>query len=186
MSTLAFEATGRATTDPAHPKRPRPGTGQPGPGSDRAGTDRAGAARSGAGGTGSDRADGPAAGSDPVEEVTEAVRRVVAAHPGLAVTLRVEYAGRTYLAAGRLADGHGDRTGGRTPGRGPGRPAGHPTAGLADGGPEPAGLDAGPGDARRRPGGPAGRTDPARPTLLDNDATDRRVVRSDRAATVGR
>ncbi|MCI4063014.1 hypothetical protein MRQ36_10675 [Micromonospora sp. R77] len=33
---------------------------------------------------------------DPVEEVAEAVRRVVAAHPGLAVTLRVEHDGRAY------------------------------------------------------------------------------------------
>ncbi|WKU02702.1 hypothetical protein [Micromonospora sp. HUAS LYJ1] len=35
-------------------------------------------------------------GGDPVEEVAEAVRRVVAARPGLTVVLRVEYAGRTY------------------------------------------------------------------------------------------
>ncbi|MEU4478269.1 hypothetical protein AB0F68_09450 [Micromonospora sp. NPDC023966] len=33
---------------------------------------------------------------DPVEEVAEAVRRVVAEHPGLAVTLRVELGGRAY------------------------------------------------------------------------------------------
>ncbi|MFC4146538.1 hypothetical protein ACFO0M_09745 [Micromonospora mangrovi] len=33
---------------------------------------------------------------DPVEEVAEAVRRVVAEHPGLAVTLRVEHDGRAY------------------------------------------------------------------------------------------
>ncbi|MGB2571109.1 hypothetical protein ACPFP2_22055 [Micromonospora citrea] len=35
-------------------------------------------------------------GRDPVREVVEAARRVVDAHPGLAVTLRVEYEGRTY------------------------------------------------------------------------------------------
>ncbi|GAA4564406.1 hypothetical protein GCM10023176_10280 [Micromonospora coerulea] len=33
---------------------------------------------------------------DPVEEVAEAVRRVVAEHPGLAVTLRVEHDGQAY------------------------------------------------------------------------------------------
>ncbi|NES16741.1 MULTISPECIES: hypothetical protein [Micromonospora] len=33
---------------------------------------------------------------DPVEEIAEAVRRVVAEHPGLAVTLRVEHGGHTY------------------------------------------------------------------------------------------
>ncbi|MEH1165653.1 hypothetical protein V6V47_09720 [Micromonospora sp. CPCC 205539] len=36
------------------------------------------------------------AGLGPVEEVAEAVRQVVAGHPGLAVTVRVEHAGRTY------------------------------------------------------------------------------------------
>ncbi|WP_319459977.1 hypothetical protein [Micromonospora sp. RTP1Z1] len=33
---------------------------------------------------------------DPVEEVAEAVRRVVAEHPGLVVTLRVEHDGQAY------------------------------------------------------------------------------------------
>ena len=33
---------------------------------------------------------------DPVEEVAEAVRRVVAEHPGMAVTLTVEQDGRAY------------------------------------------------------------------------------------------
>jgi hypothetical protein len=33
---------------------------------------------------------------DPVQEVAEAVRRVVAEHPGLAVTLRVEQGGQAY------------------------------------------------------------------------------------------
>lgn len=33
---------------------------------------------------------------DPVEEVAEAVRRVVAEHPGMAVTLRVEHDGQAY------------------------------------------------------------------------------------------
>jgi hypothetical protein len=33
---------------------------------------------------------------DPVEEVAEAVRRVVAEHPGLAVSLRVEQGGQAY------------------------------------------------------------------------------------------
>ncbi|MFI6232167.1 hypothetical protein ACIBD9_01230 [Micromonospora sp. NPDC050784] len=36
------------------------------------------------------------AGWGPVEEVAEAVRQVVGAYPGLAVTVRVEHAGRTY------------------------------------------------------------------------------------------
>ncbi|MET8231028.1 hypothetical protein ABZS77_10165 [Micromonospora sp. NPDC005298] len=36
------------------------------------------------------------AGWGPVEEVAEAVRQIVGAHPGLAVTVRVEHAGRTY------------------------------------------------------------------------------------------
>ncbi|MDG4806516.1 hypothetical protein O7634_07070 [Micromonospora sp. WMMD1120] len=35
-------------------------------------------------------------GWGPVEEVAEAVRQVVGAHPGLAVTVQVEHAGRTY------------------------------------------------------------------------------------------
>ncbi|MEU1749438.1 hypothetical protein [Micromonospora arida] len=36
------------------------------------------------------------AGWGPVEEVAEAIRQVVGAHPGLAVTVQVEHAGRTY------------------------------------------------------------------------------------------
>ncbi|MBQ0988991.1 hypothetical protein PSH03_000798 [Micromonospora sp. PSH03] len=36
------------------------------------------------------------AGWGPVEEVAEAVRQVVGAYPGLAVTVQVEHAGRTY------------------------------------------------------------------------------------------
>ncbi|MBM0276812.1 hypothetical protein [Micromonospora tarensis] len=36
------------------------------------------------------------AGWGPVEEVAEVVRQVVGAHPGLAVTVQVEHAGRTY------------------------------------------------------------------------------------------
>ncbi|GGO12147.1 hypothetical protein [Micromonospora parathelypteridis] len=39
---------------------------------------------------------GDVAGWGPVEEVAEAVRQVVGAHPGLAVTVHVEHAGRTY------------------------------------------------------------------------------------------
>ncbi|MET8281198.1 hypothetical protein [Micromonospora sp. NPDC005174] len=39
---------------------------------------------------------GDTAGWGPVEEVAEAVRQVVGAHPGLAVTVRVEHDGRTY------------------------------------------------------------------------------------------
>ncbi|MEU4551487.1 hypothetical protein EV382_4693 [Micromonospora violae] len=35
-------------------------------------------------------------GWGPVEEVAEAVRQVVGSHPGLAVTVQVEHAGRTY------------------------------------------------------------------------------------------
>ncbi|MET8266050.1 hypothetical protein ACWD8I_04565 [Micromonospora arida] len=36
------------------------------------------------------------AGWGPVEEVAEAIRQVVGAYPGLAVTVQVEHAGRTY------------------------------------------------------------------------------------------
>lgn len=43
-----------------------------------------------------ERPDPDAVGWGPVEEVTEAVRQVVGAHPGLAVTVRVEHDGRTY------------------------------------------------------------------------------------------
>ncbi|MFG3556286.1 hypothetical protein ACGGAQ_18080 [Micromonospora sp. NPDC047557] len=39
---------------------------------------------------------GDVVGWGPVEEVAEAVRQVVGAHPGLAVTVRVEHDGRTY------------------------------------------------------------------------------------------
>ncbi|MGC4748773.1 hypothetical protein ACLQ28_24425 [Micromonospora sp. DT201] len=39
---------------------------------------------------------GDVAGWGPVEEVAEAVRQVVGAYPGLAVTVHVEHAGRTY------------------------------------------------------------------------------------------
>ncbi|MGW2622632.1 hypothetical protein [Micromonospora taraxaci] len=39
---------------------------------------------------------GDTAGWGPVEEVAEAVRQVVGAHPGLAVTVHVEHDGRTY------------------------------------------------------------------------------------------
>ncbi|MEU4397998.1 hypothetical protein [Micromonospora orduensis] len=49
----------------------------------------------GTGRHGRDVPDEPA-GWGPVEEVAEAVRLVVGAHPGLAVTVRVEHAGRTY------------------------------------------------------------------------------------------
>ncbi|MFI9528202.1 hypothetical protein [Micromonospora rosaria] len=45
--------------------------------------------------TGITRAAGPA-GTDPVRAVAEAVRRVVAEHPGVAVTLRVEHDGQAY------------------------------------------------------------------------------------------
>ncbi|MGW5556404.1 hypothetical protein ACWER9_04150 [Micromonospora sp. NPDC003944] len=38
----------------------------------------------------------PGDGWGPVEEVAEAVRQVVGAYPGLAVTVQVEHAGRTY------------------------------------------------------------------------------------------
>ncbi|MEU4530923.1 hypothetical protein AB0F49_22105 [Micromonospora ureilytica] len=41
-------------------------------------------------------APGDVAGWGPVEEVAEAVRQVVGAYPGLAVTVQVEHAGRTY------------------------------------------------------------------------------------------
>ncbi|MFC0008065.1 hypothetical protein [Micromonospora siamensis] len=46
------------------------------------------------------------AGPDPVEEVAEAVRRVLAAYPDVTVTLRVEYDGRTYPL--RIAPSDGD------------------------------------------------------------------------------
>ncbi|MFJ6195976.1 hypothetical protein [Micromonospora sp. NPDC092111] len=73
-STVAFEATGRNGT-PGGPDRVGPARTRP---------DRAGPA-------------GPAGiGLAPVAEVAEAVRRVVAAHPGLSVVLRVAYEGRTY------------------------------------------------------------------------------------------
>ncbi|MFC8846570.1 MULTISPECIES: hypothetical protein [unclassified Micromonospora] len=39
---------------------------------------------------------GAAAGRDPVDEVSEAVARVVAAHPGMTVALRVEHDGQSY------------------------------------------------------------------------------------------
>ncbi|MEU1607342.1 hypothetical protein [Micromonospora matsumotoense] len=111
VSTLAFEATGRPTTDPAYPIAAPTGPGQPGAGQPGAGQPGAGQAelvRTGPGRTG---AGGPAAaGSDPVEEVAEAVRRVVAAHPGLTVALRVEYAGRTYPLRVERTD-TGDRNG---------------------------------------------------------------------------
>ncbi|MEV0944464.1 hypothetical protein AB0I90_29380 [Micromonospora wenchangensis] len=94
-STLAFEATGRATTAPAGADSAHPGSAatepaRPGPGP--AATAAAELARTGPGWAGP----GPAPGGDPVEEVAEAVRRVVATRPGLTVVLRVEYAGRTY------------------------------------------------------------------------------------------
>ncbi|MBQ0891690.1 hypothetical protein KBX37_00985 [Micromonospora sp. U56] len=73
-STVAFEATG-------HPGR------SDGPGWDGAG--RPEVARTGVGRSAVD-------GRDPVEEVAEAVRRVVAEHPGLSVVVRVEHEGRTY------------------------------------------------------------------------------------------
>ncbi|TDC76793.1 hypothetical protein E1193_23315 [Micromonospora sp. KC606] len=38
----------------------------------------------------------PGPDRDPVRDAVEAVRRVVDAHPGLSVTLRVEYEGRTF------------------------------------------------------------------------------------------
>ncbi|MEV7330802.1 hypothetical protein [Micromonospora sp. NPDC093244] len=50
---------------------------------------------SGPGRHGRDVPDEPA-GWGPVEEVAEAVRQIVGANPGLAVTVRVEHAGRTY------------------------------------------------------------------------------------------
>ncbi|MFY1625308.1 hypothetical protein ACN268_19215 [Micromonospora sp. WMMD735] len=98
--TLAFGTTGHPATAPAHPgpaatQPARPGSAatgpaRPGPGP---GTPAAGElARTGPGWAGPV----PAPGGDPVEEVAEAVRRVVAAHPGLTVVLRVEYAGRTF------------------------------------------------------------------------------------------
>ncbi|MEU1754607.1 hypothetical protein ABZ436_18320 [Micromonospora matsumotoense] len=181
VSTVAFEATGGVTTEPAypgpaptgpaHPAAARPGAGHPGPahpGAAQTGPGRLGAVpaelvRTGPGWTG---AGGPAAGrSDPVEEVAEAVRRVVAAHPGLTVALRVEYAGRTYpLRVERTdAGGHSDRTeaGARAPVDPP------PAWPLADR--NPAAWT----PAREMPG-----VDPAArlaelirrdPTLLDND-----------------
>ena len=175
VSTLAFEATGRATTDPAYPIAAPAGPGQPGPGP--TGPAPTGPAPTGPGQPGAGQAElvrtgpgrTPAAGSDPVEEVAEAVRRVVAAHPGLTVALRVEYAGRTYPLRVERTDS-GDRNGRTDSGAGPGRPAGHPPPAwpLADRNP-PAWTP-----AREMPG-----VDPAArlaelirrdPTLLDNDA----------------
>ncbi|MEU4717920.1 hypothetical protein AB0F73_30280 [Micromonospora purpureochromogenes] len=73
-STVGFEATGHAGRSD-------------GPGWDGAG--RPEVARTGVGRSAAD-------GRDPVEEVAEAVRRVVAEHPGLSVVVRVEHEGRTY------------------------------------------------------------------------------------------
>ncbi|WP_431927822.1 hypothetical protein [Micromonospora wenchangensis] len=89
-STLAFGATGHPTTAPAHPGPAAAELAHPGPAP--AATAAAELARTGPGWAGP----GPAPGGDPVEEVAEAVRRVVATRPGLTVVLRVEYAGRTY------------------------------------------------------------------------------------------
>ncbi|WP_328342443.1 hypothetical protein [Micromonospora sp. NBC_00421] len=75
--TLAFEATGQAPTAPGWPGPAPAELARTGPGWARP-------------------AVSAVSGSDPVEEVAEAVRRVVAAHPGLAVVLRVEYGGQTY------------------------------------------------------------------------------------------
>ncbi|MFJ8688515.1 hypothetical protein [Micromonospora wenchangensis] len=88
-SALAFGATGHPTA-PAHPGPTTAEPARPGPGP--AATAAAELARTGPGWAGP----APAPAGDPVEEVAEAVRRVVAARPGLTVVLRVEYAGRTY------------------------------------------------------------------------------------------
>ncbi|SCF30215.1 hypothetical protein GA0070216_10937 [Micromonospora matsumotoense] len=169
VSTLAFEATGRATTGPAYPIAAPTGPGQPGTGPTGPGPTGPGQAelvRTRPGRTG---AGGPAAGSDPVEEVAEAVRRVVAAHPGLTVALRVEYAGRTYPLRVERTD-TGDRNGRTDAGaRAPVDPSATPPPAwpLADRNP-PAWTP-----AREMPG-----VDPAArlaelirrdPTLLDND-----------------
>ncbi|MEH0824713.1 MULTISPECIES: hypothetical protein [unclassified Micromonospora] len=73
-STVAFEATGRTewSDDPGWDGADRPEVGPPQP------------------------VLPVADGRDPVEKVAEAVRQVVAAHPGLSVVLRVEHEGRTY------------------------------------------------------------------------------------------
>lgn len=65
----------------------------PGPG--RADAHNAGAGRHDPRHAGADP-EGDVAGWGPVEEVAEAVRQVVGAHPGLTVTVHVEHAGRTY------------------------------------------------------------------------------------------
>ncbi|MBO4162191.1 hypothetical protein [Micromonospora antibiotica] len=93
VSTLAFTTTGRATTEPVHPATAPTGPAHPVP---PAGPGRPGAAPAELVRAGPGSGEPAAGGSDPVEEVAEAVRRVVAAHPGLTVALRVEYAGRTY------------------------------------------------------------------------------------------
>ncbi|MFI9641639.1 hypothetical protein ACIG87_16505 [Micromonospora sp. NPDC051925] len=117
-STLAFEATGRGTTEPTPPGPAligpaligpaRPGAAPTGPGHPGAAPE--GPARNGSGWTGPVAS--AAGGSDPVEEVAEAVRRVVAARPGLSVVLRIEYDGRTYpLRVERTdAGARGERT----------------------------------------------------------------------------
>ena len=101
--------------------------------------------------------------------MAEAVRRVVAAHPGLTVALRVEYAGRTYPLRVERTDS-GDRNGRTDAGaRAPVDPPATPPPAwpLADRNP-PAWTP-----AREMPG-----VDPAArlaelirrdPTLLDND-----------------
>ncbi|SCG77256.1 hypothetical protein GA0070609_5361 [Micromonospora echinaurantiaca] len=86
---------GPGWADPPVPRR----TDGPDPGPRRAdGRERGGggvAGRERGGGVGSHRA-ADTAGRDPVEEVAEAVRRVVAGHPGLAVSVRVEQDGQAY------------------------------------------------------------------------------------------
>ncbi|MGS2613157.1 hypothetical protein ACVCAH_01275 [Micromonospora sp. LZ34] len=102
------EALRRRATDPAGAPdrepadRPESGAGRPetgrnaGPG--WADTRDAGPRRAAAGTSpaGSHRAADDDARRDPVEEIAEAVRRVVAGHPGLAVTVRVEHDGQAY------------------------------------------------------------------------------------------
>lgn len=65
-------------------------------------------------------------GGDPLQEIADAVRRVVAGHPGLAVTVRVEWDGQAYPM--RVAWTGGEVTVTEEPGPPPPWPASQPPA----------------------------------------------------------
>ncbi|MFC4016851.1 hypothetical protein ACFOW4_02690 [Micromonospora sp. GCM10011542] len=91
------EALRRRATDPggvagADDSAPPGPTREP----DRPGTGHPGHRNAGPGRHAGRDVPAEAVGWGPVEEVVEAVRQAVAAHPGLVVTVGVEHAGRTY------------------------------------------------------------------------------------------